>query len=134
MKITFKKLTASVMAVATMAVGAGSISASAEEITTPESPVIIDEYSGPTGYVSFGNGAEAGIYRDSGLVCLSTDGGNDNYVSVKLTSASYTTLSEPSGTTYDDTDGYVSRSYTGSGITSAHGHHCAGNYSVDTAR
>ena len=126
MRKTFKKITAAVMAVTTLAVGSVGITASASDV----SPC----YSGPTGYVSFGNGAQAGIYRDSTQISLSTDGGNSSYVSVKLSSAAYKTLSEKSGTTYDDTDGYVSHSYSGTGITSARGYHVAGSYSVNTSR
>lgn len=126
MKRTFKKTFAALIAATTMAVGIGALSASAAEVT----PL----YSGPTGYVSFGNGAQAGIYRDSTSISLSTDGGNSSYVSVKLTSASYTTISERSGTTYEDTDGYVSHNYSGTGITSAKGYHVAGSSSVSTSR
>lgn len=56
------------------------------------------------------------------------------FPSVKLTSASYTTISERSGTTYEDTDGYVSHNYSGTGITSAKGYHVAGSSSVSTSR
>lgn len=126
MKRNFKKTFAALIATTTMAVGFSVLSVSAAEITP--------RYSGPTGYVSFGNGATAGIYRDSSSIFLSTDGGNNSYVSVKLSSASYTTISEKSGTTYDDTDGYVSHSYSGTGITSAKGYHVAGSSSASTSR
>ncbi len=115
------------IAATTMAVGMGGISANAAEVSP--------RYSGPTGYVSFGNGATAGIYRDSTSIFLSTEGNSTtSVVSVKLKSASYTTLGSGLGVTYADSDGYVSHSYTGTGITYVTGYHIADGDSQSTAR
>lgn len=127
MKRTFKKTFAALIAATTMAVGVGVLSASAAEITP--------RYSGPTGYVSFGNGAEAGIYRDSSSIFLSTEGNSStSVVTVKLKSASYTTLGSGLGVTYADSDGYISHSYSGTGISYCTGYHEADGYSQSTAR
>lgn len=135
MKNTFKKITASIMAVASLAISATGVVASAADVTTPVTPEITERYAGPTGYISFGNGATAGIYRDESLIFLSTDGRySDSIVSVKLSSASFRTLSEGTGTTYESDDGYVSRSYTGTGITHADGWHIADGAEQGSAR
>lgn len=126
MKRTFKRTFATLIAATTMAVSVGALSASAAEVTP--------RYSGPTGYVSFGDGAQAGIYRDSTSIFLSTSGGNSSYVTVKLKSASYITIKEASGITYDDTDGYISHSYSGTGITSCKGYHTTYDGYVTTSR
>ncbi len=133
MKKSFKKIAASIIAATTLLVGTTGIITSATEITTPESSGIIERYSGPTGYVSFGSGATAGIYRDSSLIVLSTSGNSD--VTVMLNTASYKSLSESVGTTYASVGG-VSHSYTGSGITYSKGYHTAndGNDSIYTSR
>lgn len=126
MKNTFKKITASIMAVASLAISATGVVASAADVTTPVTPEIIERYSGPTGYIPFGNGATAGIYRDESLIFLSTEGRYSNsIVSVELTSASYRTINEGTGTIYEESDGYVSHSYSGTGITHAKGSHIA---------
>lgn len=126
MKGTFKRTFATLIAATTMAVSVGALSASAAEVTP--------RYSGPTGYVSFGNGAQAGIYRDSTSISLSTSGGSSNFVSVLLYSVSYTTINEKSGTTYEENDGYVSHSYFGTGITSCKGYHETNHGHVTTSR
>ena len=127
MKRTFKKTFAALIAVTTMAVGASALSASAAEVTP--------RYSGPTGYVYFGNDAKAGIYRDSTMISLSTEGNSStSVVTVKLKSASYITLGSGLGVTYADSDGYVSHIYSGTGITYCTGYHVADGYSQSTAR
>lgn len=124
MKTNMKKIVASVIAVTSLTVGMTGLSTNATAAP----------YKAPTGYVSFGKGATAGINRNSTEIVLSTSCPSSHYVSVKLSSAGYTTISEKSGTTYDDTDGYISHRYTGTGIKSAKGYHKADSYSVTTSR
>ncbi len=134
MKNTFKKMAASIIAVASLTVSATGIVTSAEDVTTPVTPEVVEEYNGPTGYVSFGDGATAGIYRDSSLIFLDTQGGSNNsHVSVKLVTAGYDTIDEEPGTTHAGT-GYVSRNYRGSGIVYATGLHTADGAEQGTAR
>lgn len=126
MKNKFNRIIAGLMATASLATGIIGMGASAADVTTPAEPEITERYAGPTGYISFGNGATAGIYRDENLIFLSTEGRYSNsIVSVKLTSASYRTINEGTGTTYEESDGYVSHSYSGTGITHAEGSHIA---------
>ena len=127
-----RKIVASVMAVATFAMGAVGINASAAEITTPEVFEVIEEYSGPTGYVTFGSGATAGIYRDSSQINISTSWNSGSTVYVKLTNTS----GAPASGTKDKYgyDGYVSLNFTGSGFTKAYSYHSAGGSSISLSR
>lgn len=118
MKKTFKKLTAALMAVASLAVGVTGIGASAANDGI--SPL----YQGPMGYVSFGNSAKAGIYADSGQINLSTEDSKATNVTVRLSGAGYTTINETTNTTYTGIT-YISHDYKGSGIKYGDGAHTA---------
>ncbi|MBQ7002816.1 MAG: hypothetical protein IJN57_02445 [Oscillospiraceae bacterium] len=124
MNKTFKKIAASIMTVASLAVGAVGVSASAAEISP--------RYSGPTGYVSFGDGATAGIYRDSTQINISTKWNTGSTVYVELTSTSGAAASgQKNKYGYN---GYASLNYTGSGFTYATSYHSAGGDSISLAR
>ena len=107
MKKTFKKIAASVMAAATLAVGSVGMTASA--------------YS-PTITKSFGSGATATLYADGSQGTASTSKSGVD-CSVTLT---YNGQSKP-GYGY----GYASAYIKGSGSVSAHSYHSAGSYSIN---
>lgn len=71
MKNIFKKIVASAMAVASLAVGVVGMGTSAvDAVVSPVDSAIV--YSGPSGSVSFGDRATATIYASSTQVNLST--------------------------------------------------------------
>ena len=124
MKNTFKKITASIMAVASLAISATGVVASAADVTTPVTPEIIERYDGPTGYVYFDNCAVAGIYRSSTQINISTDWKSGSTVYVKLLSTSGASASgQKDKYGYD---GSVSLNFTGNGFTHADSYHEAG--------
>lgn len=131
MKKTFKRLTAVIMAVTSLAVGVTGIGASAANDGI--SPL----YQGPMGYVSFGNSARAGIYADSSQINLTTEDATASNVTVKIIGAGYTSLSENPGITYSSIT-YVALNCYGTGIKYVEGHHTAIEkgvvYSVYTSR
>ncbi len=132
MKNNLKKVTASIMAVASLAVSATGIVTSAEDVTTPVTPEVVEEYGAPSGYVPFGDGATAGIYRSSTQINISTEwkSGSTVYVELKSTSgASVSGSKDKYGY-----DGYVSLNYTGNGFTHAESYHEAGGYSIELSR
>ena len=133
MKTSFRKIAASMIAVASLAIGVTGVNASATDVTNPEIPEIIDEYSGPMGYVSFGSGAIAGIYRDSTQVNISTSYNSGTTVRVKLksTSGSVATGDQKDKWGYD---GYISGNYNGNGFTSATSYHEGAGGSITLTR
>ncbi len=132
MKNTFKKITASIMAVASLAISATGVVASAADVTTPVTPEIIERYDGPTGYVSFGNGATAGIYRSSTQINISTQWKSGSTVYVKLKSTSGASISGRKDKY--GYDGYISLDYTGNGFTYVESYHEAGGESIELSR
>ena len=132
MKNTVKKLTASIMAVAAFTMGAVGFNASAADVTTPEVPEIIDEYQGPETDISFGSGAHAYAYAESTYIYLKTTGPSN--VTVKLDVATYVTLGTGLGLTYASSNGSITHTYYGTGITYAHGVHTSGTDSTNTNR
>lgn len=132
MKNTFKKIAASIMAVASLAISATGVIASAADVTTPVTPEITERYDGTTGYVSFGDGATAGIYRSSTQINISTEWKSGSTVYVELTSTSGASVSgQKNKYGYN---GYVSLNYTGNGFTHAESYHVAGGNSTNLSR
>lgn len=124
MNMKFKKITACLMATASLVTGMVGMSASADEIP--------HYYSAPTGYVSFGDGATAGIYRSSSQINISTEWNAGSTVYVELTSTSGAAASgQKNKYGYN---GYASLNYTGSGFTYATSYHSAGGDSISLAR
>ncbi|MDO5558385.1 MAG: hypothetical protein Q4F95_02175 [Oscillospiraceae bacterium] len=121
MKKTFKRTMAALLATATMAVGMGGFSANAAVIQRA-----------PTGYVSFGSGATAGIYRSSTQISISTQWNSGSTVYVELTGTSGASASGVKNRY--GYNGYVSLNYTGSGFTYATSYHQAGGSSISLAR
>lgn len=120
-----KRIAASIMAVASLTVGTAGMSVNAAELTTDANSETVEEYSA-TGSVNFGpsNHAKAGIYRDSSQISISTSDSYATSVTVKLTSATYGTLTSGLGLTYAGTT-YVSHGFYGSSIQSARASHTA---------
>lgn len=119
MNKTFKKITAAVMAVASLAVGMVGGSISAAEISP--------RYQGPTGYVYFGpsSHAKAGTYADSSQINLSTNDAYASRVTIELTDSAYATLTRGEvGLVYASTTS-VSFGYQGTDIRYAAGEHTA---------
>ncbi len=132
MKNTFKKITASIMAVVSLAISATGVITSAADVTTPVTPEITERYDGPTSYVSFGNGATAGIYRSSTQINISTEWKSGSTVYVELQSTSGSSVSGKKDKY--GYNGYVSLDYTGSGFTYAESYHEAGGSSIVLSR
>ncbi len=130
MKMDFRKLTASLVAVTTLAVSMVGISANAVEVSP--------RYSGPTGYIYFGPNGKAGTYVDSRQINLSTSDNSASNVTVKLTDTAYESLTgDRPGVTYSSTT-YVSLNCQGYGIIYAAGLHTVREngttYSTNTHR
>lgn len=120
-----KRIAASIMAVASLTVGTTGMNANATELTTDANSDAIEVYS-VTGSVNFGpsNHAKAGIYRDSSQISISTSDSYATSVTVKLTNATYGTLTSGLGLTYAGTT-YVSHGFYGSSVSNARASHTA---------
>lgn len=128
-----KKIMACLIATASFTTGVVGVNVSAAEFDTPIESEIINEYAGPTAYVQFGNGATAGIYRDSSKIIISTSYNSGSLVRVKLES---TSGSVASGDDKDKWgyDGYISGNYSGNGFTSCSSYHEGAGGSIGLSR
>lgn len=129
---TFKKIIAAVMAMTSLAISATGVLASATDVTMPATLEVAGTYSVPTGYVYFGKGAKAGIYRDSSQVVISTKWNSGTTVYVELVSTGGASASRVK--TKYGYDEYASLNFLGSGFTHAESYHEAGGYSANLSR
>ncbi len=133
MKKSFKKLTAALMAVASLAVGVTGIGASAADVTTPVFPEITEEYQGPETDIIFGGGAHAKAYADSTQINLTTVAqSSTKSAGVQVIAV---TAEKYNGNYLVHTHvGEVSYNTNGTGIAYVGANHTANGYSQGTAR
>lgn len=128
MKNTLKKVMASVMAVASLAVGMTGISASAADDVKN-----IDRYQGPTTDIEFGYGAHAYAYADSTTINVGTKAQNQNIVAgVQIIAVTATTYNGDFLIHYHIGEVYYNTS--GTGITYVKSRHTANGYTQDVSR